>query len=108
MIIIGDIKVMLTAVNLFMNWRIIPVVLAGILITIALPRLIILLLKMRDILISSQTQEVSQKIIEPDKEILPSIILLLLADVILLITGNLDASIDIIDIIEFPVGFAVS
>ncbi len=108
MIIIGDIKVMLTAVNLFMNWRIIPVVLAGILIIIALPRLIILLLKMRDILISSQTQEVSQKIIEPDKDILPSIILLLLADIILLITGNLDASIDVIDIIEFPVGFAVS
>ena len=97
---------MLPAEILPINWRLIPVGLAVILVIIALPRLTRLLLKIRDIVISSETQKVYQKVFEPDQDLLQLAILLSIADVILLITGSLVPQIDLIDIIEFPVGLS--
>ena len=88
--------------------RLLPVGFAVILITIALPRLFRLLLRIREIVISPHTQEVYQKVVEPDKDLLQSIVLLLIADVILLITGHLVPQMDSIDIIEFPVGLSAA
>ena len=88
--------------------RLLPVGFAVILITIALPRLFRLLLRIREIVISPRTQEVYQKVVEPDKDLLQSIVLLLIADVILLITGHLVPQMDSIDIIEFPVGLSAA
>ena len=99
---------MLLAEILPINWRLFPVVVAIILVTIALPRLIRLLLRIREIVISSRTQEVYQQVVEPDQDLLPSIALLLIADVILLITGHLAPQKDFIDIIEFPIGLSVA
>ncbi len=92
--------------NLPIMLRLIPVGFAVILITIALPRLIHLLLKIGEIIISPRTQEIYQKVVETDRELWHSFLLLLVADVILLITGHLDPQIDSIDIIELPVGLS--
>ena len=90
------------------NLRLIPAGLAVILVIVVLPRLITVLLKIRELVISSSTQEVYQKVVEPDKDLLELAILLLIADVILLITGHLVPQIDFIDIIELPVGLSAA
>ena len=95
---------MLPAEILPINWRLIPVGFAIILVIIALPRLTRLLRKIRDIFISSNTRELYQKVVEPEKDLLQSLALVLIADIILLITGSLVPQIDFIDLIELPVG----
>jgi MscS family membrane protein len=102
-----DISLMLTANNLPINLRLIPVLFAVILVIIALPRPIRLLLKIRESFSSSRSQEVLQEVVEPDLDLWQSIVLLLIADLILLITGHFVPKIDSIDIIEFPVGLAI-
>ena len=62
--------------NLPIMLRLIPVGFSVILIIIALPRLIHLLLKIGEIVISHRPQEVYQKIVEPDKDLWQSFILL--------------------------------
>ena len=49
-----------------------------------------------------------QRIINPDQALLQSIILLLLADIILLVTHRLVPKLQSINIIEFPVGLSFS
>ena len=97
---------MLTAENLLIDWRILATVFALILVIIALPQLNRLLLRIREIVIFSHIQQVYQKVVEPDRDLLQLFSLLLIADVILLITGHLDTQRDLIDIIELPVGLS--
>ena len=99
---------MLPAEILPINWRLIPVGFAVILVIIALPRLNRLPLKVREFVFSSGTREIYRKVVEPDRDLLQSIALLLIADVILLITGHLVPQIDFIDIIELPVGLCAA
>jgi MscS family membrane protein len=103
-----EIRVMLLAEILPIKFRLLPVVVAIILVVIALPRLIRLLRRIKEIIISEGTQEIYQKVVEPDQDLLPSISFLLIADVILLITGHLVPQIDFIDIIEFPIGLSAA
>ncbi len=99
---------MLTAENLPINLRLLPVVFALILVIIALPRLIRLLLKIAEIIISPGNQEIYKKIIEPDQDLWQSVIILLIGDLILLITENFVPEKDLIEIIELPVGLFAS
>ena len=99
---------MLTAENLLIDLRILATVFALILVIIALPRLMSLCLRIREIGIFCQIKRLYQKIVEFDRDLLQLFILLLIADVILLITGHLVTQIDLIDIIEIPVGLSAS
>ncbi|MGK7958093.1 MAG: mechanosensitive ion channel family protein [Crocosphaera sp.] len=99
---------MLIFEKILINWTTIPVGLAMILVVIALPQLLRLLVSFRDTIISSDTQNVYQKIIDPDQDLFQSIILLLIADLILLITHGWVPKIQSISIIEFPIGLSVS
>ena len=90
------------------NWPIIPVGLAIILVIIALPQILRLLLSLRESIATTETQEIYQRIINPDQALLQSIILLLLADIILLVTHHLVPKLQSINIIEFPIGISVS
>ncbi|MGK7884349.1 MAG: mechanosensitive ion channel family protein [Crocosphaera sp.] len=90
------------------NWPIIPVGLAIILVIIALPQILRLLLSLRESITTAETQEIYQRIINPDQALLQSIILLLLADIILLVTHRLVPKLQSINIIEFPIGVSVS
>ena len=75
--------------KILINWPIIPVGLAITLVIIALPQILRLLVSFRDSITTSETQEIYQRIINPDQALLQSIILLLLADLILLVTHQL-------------------
>ncbi|MDJ0661894.1 MAG: mechanosensitive ion channel [Crocosphaera sp.] len=99
---------MLIFENLLINWPIIPVGLAIILVIVALPQLLRLLVSLQETIISSQTQEIYQRIIDPDQALFQSIILLLLADIILLVTHRLVPKLQSINIIELPIGLSVS
>jgi MscS family membrane protein len=99
---------MLTLENLPLTWKFIPVGVAVVLIIIALPKLTRLVLRIKENIISSKTQEVYQKVIEPDRDILELTLILLVADLILLITAHIAPQIDLFDLIEFPVGLSVT
>ncbi len=88
--------------------ELLPVGFALILVIIALPRLIGLLLRIREIVISSRIQEVYQKVVEPERDLLQSLVLVLIADVILLIKGHFVPKMDLIHIIEIPVGLSAA
>ncbi|MGK7878981.1 MAG: mechanosensitive ion channel family protein [Crocosphaera sp.] len=99
---------MLNFEKILTNWPIIPVGLAIILVIIALPQILRLLLSLRESIATAETQEIYQRIINPDQALLQSIILLLLADIILLVTHRLVPKLQSINIIEFPIGVSVS
>lgn len=99
---------MLTADNLATNWLLIPIGLAILLVIIALPQLLRLLLSIKAIFISSDAKKVYQRVFDPDKDVLQSIILLLIADIILLITGHFVSNIQLISLIELPIGLSSS
>ncbi len=99
---------MLNFEKILTNWPIIPVGLAIILVIIALPQILRLLLSLRESIATAETHEIYQRIINPDQALLQSIILLLLADIILLVTHRLVPKLQSINIIEFPIGVSVS
>ncbi|MEL4895317.1 mechanosensitive ion channel family protein [Crocosphaera sp. Alani8] len=99
---------MLSFEKILINWPIIPVSLAIVLVIIALPQMLRLLVRLQKTIVASETQEIYQRIINPDKALLQSIILLLLADLILLVTHRLVPKLQSINIIEFPIGISVS
>ncbi|MGK7941084.1 MAG: mechanosensitive ion channel family protein [Crocosphaera sp.] len=75
---------------------------------IAVPRLINLLISLREVFVSSDTQAVYQRIVAPDQDVLTSIILFLIADLILLITNYFVPKLQLIYIIELPIGLSAS
>lgn len=83
--------------------QIIPIGLGVLLFVAALPQLIRLLMRAREFLGSYDTQKTCQDIIESDKDTLRSIILLVIADIILLITGFLFPRVILIRVIEIPI-----
>ncbi|MDJ0510378.1 MAG: mechanosensitive ion channel [Crocosphaera sp.] len=99
---------MLSLKKLLINWPFISISLAVILVIIALPRLVRLLISLREVFLASDTQAVYQRIVDPDKDLLQSISLLLIADVILLITIYFVPEIQLIYIIEFPISLSAS
>ena len=99
---------MLNFEKILINWPIIPVGLAIVLVIVALPQILRLLVSFRENIATSETQKIYQRIINPDQALLQSIILLLLADIILLVTHRLVPKLQSINIIEFPVGLSVS
>ncbi|MGF1494694.1 MAG: mechanosensitive ion channel family protein [Microcoleaceae cyanobacterium] len=99
---------MLAPESLPIELRLIPVGFAMVLVISALPRLTNLVLGIKKSFASSGIWSIFQKTIEPDKDFLQSVSLLLTADLILLITGQLVPQKDFIDIIEFPVGLSTS
>lgn len=94
--------------DLTIDWIFLPIALAICLVILASPKLFGLLLRIKEIFVSSDTQKIYQIIVEPDKDLLQSIILLLIADIILLLTEYFVPQAALINIIEFPIGFSTT
>ncbi len=90
------------------DWIFLPIALAICLVILASPKLFGLLLRIKEIVISPATQKVYQIIVEPDKDLLQSIVLLLIADIILLLTKYFVPKAALINIIEFPIGISTT
>lgn len=98
---------MFTIDNLTIDWVFLPITLAICLVILASPKLFDLLLRIKEVFVSSDTQKIYQIIVDPDKDLLQSIILLLIADVILLFTEYFVPQAELIKIIELPIGVSI-
>ncbi|HEY9639636.1 MAG TPA: mechanosensitive ion channel domain-containing protein [Coleofasciculaceae cyanobacterium] len=93
-----------TSENTLTFLQIIPIGLGSILVVIALPKLVHSLLGVKGILASYDVPKIYQEVVEANRDIWWSVILLIIADVILLITGLSFPKSILIRIIEFPIG----
>lgn len=95
---------MSTAENALSILQLIPIGLGAILVIVALSKLVHLLMGIKEILVSYDVLKIYQEVVEADREVLWSIILLLIADIILLIAGFVFPRSILIHVVELPIG----
>lgn len=101
---IWGISFMGTAENILTFLQVIPISLGAILVVIALPKLLHSLLGVKEFLASYDVLKIYQEVVEADRDFWWSVVLLIIADVILLITRLLFSKSTLIRVIEFPIG----